>query len=70
MDESAAAPRQWKEDPFDTLGDMQEVEYVDELGRTRRGTRREAREAERQREKEQSRRRESPEPENAYAGAR
>jgi large subunit ribosomal protein L24e len=53
IDESAAEAR----DPFDTLADMEEVEYVDEMGRTRRGTRREAHEAEAQREHEEWRRR-------------
>lgn len=44
------APRRWSDDDADTLDDMDRVEYVDELGRTRFGTRREAKEAERERQ--------------------
>lgn len=52
VDESALAPRRWSDDEggkSDALDDMEHVEYVDELGRTRVGTRREAKEAERER---------------------
>ncbi len=45
------APRRWSDDEVDTLDDMDRVEYVDELGRTRFGTRREAKEAERERQR-------------------
>lgn len=64
MDESAAIPREWSDDEdFDTLGDMDKVEYVDEMGRTRVGTRRDAKGAERAREKARGReRREEPTP--------
>ncbi|GMK55343.1 hypothetical protein CspeluHIS016_0203990 [Cutaneotrichosporon spelunceum] len=50
VDESAIAPRRWSHDGVDTLDDMDRVEYVDELGRTRFGTRREAKEAELERQ--------------------
>ncbi|BEI84962.1 hypothetical protein CcaverHIS002_0503630 [Cutaneotrichosporon cavernicola] len=49
VDESAMAPKRWSDGEVDTLDDMDRVEYVDELGRTRFGTRREAKEAERER---------------------
>ncbi|KLT46559.1 hypothetical protein CC85DRAFT_306233 [Cutaneotrichosporon oleaginosum] len=51
VDESAMEPRRWGQDEVDTFDDMEQVEYVDELGRTRFGTRREAKEAERERQR-------------------
>ncbi|WOO83982.1 putative protein [Vanrija pseudolonga] len=61
-DESAAPARaRWDdngEDKFDTLGDLETVEYVDEMGRTRTGTRKEAREAEREKARDKRRREE------------
>ncbi|RSH86548.1 uncharacterized protein EHS24_004816 [Apiotrichum porosum] len=52
VNESAAPGRRWDDGDrdapdFDTFNDREIVEYVDELGRTRTGTRKEAREAER-----------------------
>lgn len=40
---------------MDTLDDLEIVEYEDEMGRTRTGTRREAREAEREQQKSRPR---------------
>lgn len=66
-DESAAPARGgWEdgEDKFDTLGDLETVEYVDEMGRTRTGTRKEAREAEREKARDKRRREEDSDEEN------
>ncbi|KAL1406453.1 hypothetical protein Q8F55_008152 [Vanrija albida] len=62
-DESAAPARaRWDDEgKFDTLGDLETVEYVDEMGRTRTGTRREAREAEREKARGKRRREEEDE---------